>query len=163
MFLWNRRIGAGGGGLVMLAACPIYRAAAIFSPAKRAAVTAHDFACKGMWDIRPRMNHGASPSQKLLCFLKILSTDDCGMRIYCKILFLFAVVDFLLPRKAACGIFLLRQRITDVFFILQYILNRGQLPVRGIIPCWTAHSSNFFCDILHTDACEVTVEDISDD
>lgn len=102
----------------MFAAYPIYRAAAIFSPAKRAAATAHDFACKGMRDIRPRMNHGASPIQKLLCFLKNLSTDDCGMRIYRKILFLFAVVDFLLPRKAACGIFLLRQRITSVFFIL---------------------------------------------
>ena len=116
-----------------------------------------------MWDICRGLNHGASPSQKLLCFLKILSADDCGVRIYCEILFLFAVVDFLLPRKAACGIFLLRQRISGVFFVLQYVLDGGQLPILSAVPRWTAQRRDFLCNILHTDTCKVTVEDMSDD
>ena len=71
------------------------------------------------------MNRGTSLCQKFLHLLKNLSTDDCGMRIYHKILFSFAVVDFLLPMKAAGGIFLLRQRISGVFFVLQYVLDGG--------------------------------------
>ena len=38
------------------------------------------------------MNRGTSLCQKFLHLLKNLSTDDCGMRIYHKILFSFAVV-----------------------------------------------------------------------
>lgn len=79
------------------------------------------------------------------------------------LLFSFAVVDFLLPRKAACGIFLLRQRISGVFFVLQYVLDGGQLPILSAVPRWTAQRCDFLCNILHTDTCKVTVEDMSDD
>ena len=109
------------------------------------------------------MNRGTSLCQKFLHLLKNLSTDDCGMRIYHKILFSFAVVDFLLPRKAAGGIFLLRQRISGVFFVLQYVLDGGQLPLLSAVPRWTAQRRDFLCNILHTDTCKVTVEDMSDD
>lgn len=70
-----------------------------------------------------------------MCLLECLPADDGGVGILHEILFQLPVVDLLLPRQTEGRVLLLRQRIAGVFFILQDVLDTGELPVRSY-PVW---------------------------
>ena len=82
------------------------------------------------------------------------------MGFFNEVLILLALILLLPVGERDRGVGLLYQRVPDVLFIAQNILDTANLPEGGILLGRDTPRRDLLCDILHADAGEVAVKDL---